>query len=122
MLGSLPATLPHVRSQRLRPVAITSLKRSTIVPDMPTVAESGYPRFEANTWYGLFAPGGTPPAIVDRLNAEFVKVIGTPEFKAWLMKQGAEAVTSTPDDFAAFVRSEIALYGVLVKKYGMKAD
>ncbi|HYH40973.1 MAG TPA: tripartite tricarboxylate transporter substrate binding protein [Burkholderiales bacterium] len=122
MLGSLPATLPHVRSQRLRPVAITSLQRSTIVPDMPTVAESGYPRFEANTWYGLFAPGGTPPAIVDRLNAEFVKVIRTQEFRSWLMNQGAEAVTSTPDEFAAFVKSEIAQYGVLVKKSGMKAD
>jgi tripartite-type tricarboxylate transporter receptor subunit TctC len=122
MLGSLTATLPHVRANRLRAVAITSLKRSTTIPDIPTVAESGYPRFEANTWYGLFAPGGTPAAIVDRLNAEFVKVISAADFKAWLMNQGAEAVTSTPEEFAAFVKSEIAQYAVLVKKSGMKAD
>ena len=122
MFGSLTSTLPHVRNSRLRGVAVTSLKRSAIVPDMPTVAEAGYPRFEANTWYGLFAPGGTPPALVERLNTEFVKVIGTPEFRSWLMNQGAEVVTSTPEEFAAFVKAEITQYAVLVKKAGMKAE
>ncbi|HEV7801995.1 MAG TPA: tripartite tricarboxylate transporter substrate binding protein, partial [Burkholderiales bacterium] len=122
MFGSVPATLPHVRSGRVRPIAVTSLARSTILPQIPTVAESGYPGFEANTWFALFAPAGTPSVLVDRINAEFAKVIGTAEFKAWLTQQGAEAVTSTPDELAAFVKAELALYARLVKKSGMRAD
>jgi tripartite-type tricarboxylate transporter receptor subunit TctC len=122
MFGSLTSTLPHVRTSRVRPIAVTSSRRSAALPNVPTVAESAYPRFEANTWYGVFAPAGTPPAIVERLNAEFTKVINASDFKAWLLSQGAEAATTTPEEFAAFVRSEIAQYGPIVRKSGMRPD
>ena len=89
---------------------------------MPTVAASGYPGFEAITCYGLFAPAGTPPAIVARLHAEFVKVIEAPQFEAWLLEQGGEAATSTPEQLTAFLKSEIALYAGHGKKSAMRAD
>ena len=122
MFGSLTSTLPMVKNGRLRALAVTSLKPSAAVPAMPTIAASGYPGFEAITWNGLFAPAGTPPAIVSRLHAEFVKVIDAPQFKAWLLEQGAEAATTTPEELAAFLKSEMALYAGIVKKSGMRAD
>ena len=122
MFGSLTSSLPLVKSGRLRALAVTSLKPSAAVPGMPTVAAAGYPGFEAITWNGLFAPAGTPPAIVGRLHAEFVKVIDAPQFKSWLLEQGAEAATSTPEELAAFLKSEIALYAGLVRKSGMRAE
>src|SRR5450759_1585977 len=122
IFSSLTSTLPLVKSGRLRAIAMTSAKRSPINPNMPTIAESGYPGFEAITWYGLFLPAGAPPAIVARLNTEFVKVLSANDFKAWLMDQGADATPGTPDEFAAFVKSEIARYAPLVRKSGMRPD
>ena len=122
IFSSLTSTLPLVKSGRLRAIAMTSAKRSPINPNMPTIAESGYPGFEAITWYGLFLPAGAPPAIVARLNTEFVKVLSANDFKAWLMDQGADAAPGTPDEFAAFVKSEIARYAPLIKKAGMRPD
>jgi tripartite-type tricarboxylate transporter receptor subunit TctC len=122
VFGSLTSTLSSVRSGRLRALAMSSAKRSPVLPEMATVAESGYPGFEAITWYGLFAPAGTPPAIVSRLNAEFLKVMNAADFRAWLGDQGADAAPGTPDEFSAFVKSEIARYAPLVKKSGMRPD
>jgi tripartite-type tricarboxylate transporter receptor subunit TctC len=122
VFGSLTSTLSSVRSGRLRALAMSSAKRSPVLPEMATVAESGYPGFEAITWYGLFAPAGTPPAIVSRLNAEFLKVMNAADFRAWLGDQGADAAPGTPDEFSAFVKSEIARYAPLVKKSGMRSD
>lgn len=122
MFGSLTSTLPFVKSQRLRALAVTSAKPFSAVPAVPTIAASGYPGFEAVTWNGLFVPAGTPPAIVNRLHAEFVKVIDAPQFKAWLLEQGAEAAPTTPEELAAFVKSELALYAGIVKKSGMRAE
>lgn len=122
VFGSLTSTLSSVKNGRLRALAMSSAKRSPVLPEMATVAESGYPGFEAITWYGLFAPAGTPPAIIARLNAEFLKVLNAGDFRAWLMDQGADAAPGAPDEFAAFVKAEIARYAPLVRKSGMRPD
>jgi tripartite-type tricarboxylate transporter receptor subunit TctC len=122
MFGSLASTLPYVRSGRVRPIAVTSLKRSAAVPELPTIAESGYRGFEAITWHALFAPAGTAPPIVGKLHAEFAKVLDSPDFKTMMIKQGADTASSTPEELAAYVKSELALYAKLVKQAGMKAD
>ena len=122
LVSSLTSTLPLVKAGRLRPIAMSSLKRSPLMPALPTVAEGGYPGFEAITWFGLFLPANTAAAITAKLNTEFVKVLNNAEFKAWLAEQGAEAAPTTPDEFAAFIKAEIARYAPLVKKSGMKQD
>ncbi|MGZ8209696.1 MAG: tripartite tricarboxylate transporter substrate binding protein [Burkholderiales bacterium] len=122
MFGSLASTLPYVRNGRLRPIAVTSAQRSASIPEMPTIAESGYPGFEATTWHALFAPAGTPAAAITRLHAEFAKVLDSKDFKATMIKQGADAASSTPEALAAFLKSELALYAKLVKQAGMKPD
>jgi tripartite-type tricarboxylate transporter receptor subunit TctC len=106
----------------LRALAVTSAKRSPTVPDIPTVAESGYHGYEAITWYGAVAPAGTPAAVIARLNAEFGKVLRSTEFRDWLLNQGAEAAPSTPEELAAQIKSELQLYAPIIKKSGMKAD
>jgi tripartite-type tricarboxylate transporter receptor subunit TctC len=120
--SSLTSTLAMVKSGRLRVIAMSSEKRSPLMPAMPTVAESGYPGFEAITWYGLFLPANAPAAVTQKLNAEFVKVLNIAEFKAWLAEQGAEAAPTTPEEFGAFVKAEIARYAPLVRKSGMRPD
>jgi tripartite-type tricarboxylate transporter receptor subunit TctC len=122
IFSSLTSTLSLVKSGRLRAIAMTSVKRSPLMPSLATVAESGYPGFEAITWWGLFLPAGAQPAITAKLNAEIVKVLNTAEFKAWLAEQGAETAPTTPEDFGAFVKAEIARYAPLVKKSGLKID
>jgi tripartite-type tricarboxylate transporter receptor subunit TctC len=122
IFSSVTSTLPLVKSGRLRAVAMTSAQRSPLMPSLATVAESGYPGFEAITWWGLFLPAGAPPPITAKLNTEVVKVLNTAEFKAWLADQGAEAAPTTPEELGAFVKAEIARYAPLVKKSGMKLD
>jgi len=122
LVSSLTSTLPLVKAGRLRPIAMSSLKRSPLMPALPTVAEGGYPGFEAITWFGLFLPANTAAAITAKLNTEFVKVLNNAEFNAWLAEQGAEAAPTTPEEFAAFIKAEIARYAPLVKKSGMKPD
>jgi len=122
MFASMGSTLPFVRNGRLRPLAVTSAVRSAAVPDIPTVAESGFPGFEAITWHGMMMPAGVPAPIVQTLNAQVVRILGQPDFRAWLLTQGADATPSTPEAFAEFMKAELALYARLVKQSGMKAD
>jgi len=122
MFGSMTSTLPFVKSGRLRAIAVTGAKRSLAAPDVPTVAEAAFPGFEAVTWYGLFVPAGTPAAIVSKLNAEVVKILRAPDFRDWLVAQGADPVGSTPDELAAFVKTELVKYAKIVKDSGMKPD
>jgi tripartite-type tricarboxylate transporter receptor subunit TctC len=122
MFASLGSSLTFIKSGRLRPLAVTSAKRSAAIPEMPTIAESGFPGFEAITWHGLMVPSGTPAPIVQRLNAETVKILRQPDFVAWLLSQGADATPSTPEEFTTFLKSELALYARLVKQSGMKPD
>jgi tripartite-type tricarboxylate transporter receptor subunit TctC len=122
MFGSLASTLPHVRSGRVRAIAVTSAKRSAAVPEMPTISEAGYGGFEAITWHALFVPAGTPAPIINRLHSEFSKVLDAPDFKAMMIKQGADTQSSTPAELAAYVKSELALYAKIVKQAGMRPD
>ena len=122
MFGSMTSTLPFVKSGRLRAIAVTGAKRSLAAPDVPTVAEAAFPGFEAVTWYGLFVPAGTPAAIVSKLNAEVVKILRAHDFRDWLVAQGADPVGSTPDELAAFVKTELVKYAKIVKDSGMRPD
>jgi len=115
--GMLP-TYPLVTSGRLKPIAISAAKRAAAAPDLPTVAESGLPGFETGSWQGVLAAAGTPREIVDKLNAEIRRILGTPEMKQQLAAQGTEVRAGTPDALAAFIRSEIARWAKVVKQSG----
>ena len=110
VFGDPISVLPHIKSGKLRALAVTSLQRSPVAPDVPTVAESGYPGFEALAWHGILAPARTPPAIVKKLNEEIVKALDDPATKALLANQAMQTVGSTPEEFAAFIRKDIAIW------------
>ncbi len=106
----------------MRAVAVTGRERSAALPGVPTVAESGVPGYEVSAWFGFFAPAGTPAAVVNALNAETVKAMRLPELRERLGSQGADPVTSTPEQFASYVKDELAKWTRVVKASGMKAD
>ena len=120
--GNTQAVGGLVTSGRLRPLAVTSPQRLANFPNVPTVAELGYPGFEAAIWSGLVAPAGTPPAIVERLNAEANKALGTNEMKAKLHEDGSTPLGGTPQQFAEFIRKEHAKWGAAVRDAGIKLD
>ena len=122
MSSTMPPVLPHIRSGKVRALAVTSVKRSGAVPDIPTVAESGVPGYEAIAWQGLLAPAGTPRPVVNRINAEFVNVLKRPEIVAKLNEQGYETVASTPEWFASYTKSEIAKWSRVIKAAGLKGE
>jgi tripartite-type tricarboxylate transporter receptor subunit TctC len=114
--------LPHVKSGRLRALAITSSQRSAAVPDLPTVAESGVPGFDTAQWYGILAPAGTPDAIVTRLNSECLKIVRGPEFTARLVKDASIPLGSTPQEFGAYLKSEIEKWARVIKSSGARIE
>src|SRR5688572_28868460 len=101
MFDNVSSALPNIKSGRLRAVAVTTLKRSPMLPALLTISESGLPGFDISTWFGVFAPGGTPPEVVARLNAEIVRILAAPEMKERLAALGAEPVGNKPEEFAA---------------------
>jgi tripartite-type tricarboxylate transporter receptor subunit TctC len=113
---------PHVKSGRARGLAVTTPKRSNLMPELPTMAESGIAGFEVTSWFGLLAPASTPPAIVGRLNAEAVKIIALPEVTEALRKLGFDAVGGTPEQFAAHIRAEVDRFTKLVRATGITVD
>jgi len=115
MFSSVVAILPHIKAGKLRALAVTGEKRMASLPDVPTVAESGFPGYEASSWYGILAPAGTPHEIVARLNAEFSKALAQPEVRNNLLADGAEPVGDTPEEFAAYIRSEKERMGKLIR-------
>jgi tripartite-type tricarboxylate transporter receptor subunit TctC len=119
---SVPPVLPHVRSGRLRALAVTSEKRFSILPDIPTVTEGGVPGFDMSTWWGLVAPAAVSKDIVARLQAETVKVLRQPDVKDKIAFAGADTVGNTADQFGAFIRSETAKYARIVKDANIKLD
>ena len=118
----VPAAAPHVKAGKLRALAVIAPQRLPALPDVPTVAEAGLPGFEVTTWYGILAPAGTPRPIVARLNTELVKAMHSPEMKERLAGIGTGPVTTTPEEFAAYIKAEIAKWGDVIRKAGLKAD
>jgi tripartite-type tricarboxylate transporter receptor subunit TctC len=111
-----------VRSGKLRGIAVTSLKRSTVAPDFPTIAESGLPGFEVITWFGILVPAATPKEIINRLNTEIVQAVTQPNISAQLVKMGFEIVANTPEQYAVFLREENAKWGKVVRDLGLRAE
>ena len=122
LFATMPTVLPHVKAGKLRPLATIGAQRSAAVPDLPTVAESGLPGFAVTNWVGFFAPARTSPEIVQRWNAETLKIMQTPEMQARLLNEGARFIPMTPDQFGAFVKSEIAKWAPVVRASGARVD
>ena len=122
MFNSIPPALQHIKSGRLRLLAVSSAKRSPQLPDTPTVSEAGVPGYESITWFGLLAPAKTPPAILARLHRELVKVVRAPDMRAQLELQGYDPVGGSPAEFAGFIRAESEKYARVVKLSGAKVD
>ena len=114
--------LPHIKAGTIRALATTGSKRADLMPDVPTVAESGYPGYEATNWYAFLAPAKTPKEIIDRLNREVVKSLNTPEVREALHKQGVEPTPTTPAELGRIIASELDTWGRVVKASGMKAE
>ncbi|GAB4476131.1 MAG: tripartite tricarboxylate transporter substrate binding protein [Burkholderiaceae bacterium] len=125
MFDNLASAAPQIRAGKLRAFAVTTAARSSSFPDLPTMAEAGgaaLAGFDVSTWFGLFAPAATPPAIVERLNDEFRRALASSEMRERLARMGAEPAPTTPAEFAAFVRKELAKYEKVVKFSGAKVD
>jgi tripartite-type tricarboxylate transporter receptor subunit TctC len=122
MFDAIPAVLPHVKAGKLRGLGIATLKRSPFLPNVPTIAESGYPGFEAVGWIGIAAPAKTPAPVLDKLNTEIVRIINTPEMKERLATLAFTPVGDSREQFSGFIRSEIAKWGKAVKESGAKAE
>jgi tripartite-type tricarboxylate transporter receptor subunit TctC len=122
MFDNLPSALPQIRGGKLKALAVTSPERAPALPDVPTIAESGFPGFEASSWFGLLAPAGTPQPTIAKLNAEVAKWLASPEAKEKLLAQGANAAGGTPEDFAKHIAAETAKWQKVVKESGAKVD
>ena len=116
------SVVPHIKSGKLRPLAVTSGKRSSALPDVPTMAEAGLPGYEATAWFGILAPAGTPQPIIDKLNVELVAILREPATQAWMSQQGFEAVGGTPKQFVTYIKEETAKWAKVVKESGATAD
>jgi len=120
--AGIPAVLPHVQAGRLRAIAVSSEKRSLVVPDIPTVAESGLPGYEVISWQGIFTPAGVPNVIVHRLQKDLAEVAHLPNVRSRMAALGAEPVGNTPEQFAEYLRSQIASYSKVIKAAGIRAE
>ena len=122
LFGALPPLLPHTNTGKIRALAISSAKRNPSLPDVPTVAESGYPGFDITLWLGFFAPKGTPAAIVKRLESELVQIAQSPDMKEQLTRQGLEAYSASSADLGKLVKTEIETYKAVFKTAGIKVE
>jgi tripartite-type tricarboxylate transporter receptor subunit TctC len=122
MFGNLPVALPHVKSGKLRGLANTAAARSRLLPELPTVAESGFKGFAIATWYGLLAPAGTSAEVVGRIRNGVSQAVAQPETRERLAGMGVEVAANTPEEFAAYLRSEVARYAKVVKESNIKPE
>jgi tripartite-type tricarboxylate transporter receptor subunit TctC len=122
MFVTVTGVQPHIKSGKVRALAVSTPKRSDMLPDVPTVAEAALPGFEMLSWFGLLAPAGTPPAVVTRINADTAKVLALPDVKAALLAQGLEVISGTPEQFGNYIKTEIAKITRLAKATGIKAE
>ena len=122
MFDNLPSSLPQINAGKLRAIAVTSAQRSPALPNIPTIAESGLPGFEATSWFGIIAPAGTPPEIIAKLNAELDQWLQSPAGKELLLTQGALPAGGTPEQFAAYIKDETEKWAKVIKVSGAKVD
>jgi tripartite-type tricarboxylate transporter receptor subunit TctC len=122
MFATIPSSIQHIQAGRLRALGVTRLQRSSSLPDVPTVSEAGVKGFEAIEWNGIMLPAGTPPAILRRVNQALVKALAVPALHERIVGIGAEPVGSTPEEFAAFLKSEFATWAKVVKEVGITVE
>jgi len=122
VFSAAPAVLPYIESNRLRAIAVTTKTRAKVLPDLPTVDESGLRGYEASTWYGVLARSGTPKPVIDRLHADLVKVLGFPEVKARLAGEGLDPVGNTPEQFSAYVKTEMTKWANVIRVAHITAE
>jgi tripartite-type tricarboxylate transporter receptor subunit TctC len=120
--ATAPSVLQQIKAGRLRGLAVTTMKRTAAAPDLPTIAESGVANYEANTWYGALAPAKTAAAVITRLHTEFIKIMQSPDILERIAVLGYEPATTTPQEFSAYIKSEVAKWGKVVKATGIRAD
>jgi len=120
--GGISGTLPPIASNKIRPLAVTSTKRSSQLPEIPTVAEAALPGYDITTWFGLLAPAGTPREIVNKLNAVIIGIVNEKEMTNYLIGQGVDPVTTTPDQFAAYIKNEVPKFAKIVKAAGITPE
>ena len=123
VFGSMPALLQNAKAGKVKPIAVGTLARSPALPDVPTVAEQGYPGFEAALWLGIMGPANMPRPVVDRLHREIAAIVATPEFKSAMDANGAEPLASkTPQEFTGMLRGQVDKYVKITKQIGIKLD
>ena len=122
MFDQMYSAMPSIKADKLRPIAITSKKRSPLLPNVPSFAEVGYPKVEVLNWQGLVAPKGTPKAVIDKLNAAANEALKDPQLRELMLSQGNEIGGGTPADFAALIKSESAKWSVVVKTANIKPE
>ncbi len=122
MFATSLSVQPHIKSQKLRALAVTTAKRSRLMPELPTIAEAGVPGFEAMTWHGVLTTGGTPPAIVNKLSAEINRILQLPDVRERLGSLGAEIIGGTPQEFAAHIQREIPKWAKVIKDAGVRVE
>jgi len=122
VFASIGSTITHIRSGKLKALGVGATERNRLIPDVPTVAESGLPGYAAANWFGIVAPAGTPPAIVTRLHKEITEIQNSPEMRKQFANDGADIVQKSSAEFAAFIQSELAKWGRVVKESGIKPE
>lgn len=122
MTSTMLAGIPHVRSGRLRALAVTGARRSVAVPELPTVAEAGVPGYEAVQWYGILAPAGTPREIIARLHGSVARALQDPAIRERFLGDGADLIGSTPEEFAALIKTEIVKWAKVIREAGIKPE
>jgi tripartite-type tricarboxylate transporter receptor subunit TctC len=122
IFATTASAIPHLKSGRIKGIAVTTAKRSALLPDLPTISEAGLAGFDANNWYGLVVPARTPREIIDRLNAEVTKILAMPDVKTALFNQGLDPAPGSPEQFGAYIKSERAKWARVIKESGAKAE
>ena len=122
IFATTASSIPHLKSGRIKGIAVTTAKRSALLPELPTISEAGLAGFDANNWYGLVVPAKTPRAIIDQLNAEVTRILAMPDVKTALFNQGLDPAPGTPEQFGAYIKSERAKWARVIKESGAKAE
>ena len=122
IFATAASAIPHIKSGRIKGIAVTTAKRSSLLPELPTISEAGLAGFDANNWYGLVAPAKTPRAIIDQLNAEVTKILSMPDVRTTLFNQGLDPAPGTPEQFGAYIKSERAKWAKVIRESGAKAE